>query len=115
MPREILVHLNATVPDGDDREADEVANAILSAYEVGSDDESVRDLAVVYTLAEEIAVCRGFAMRFLEGRLGPVSFYRWDPGWSLGIWRWQIDRHYMTDGRRWTTWHRRPAGERSPR
>jgi hypothetical protein len=66
MPRTILVHLNVSVPDGDERGADEVADAILAAIEVGSDDDSVRSLGVggfasgngapiACTLAEEIS------------------------------------------------------------
>ena len=65
MPRTILVHLNVTVPDSDKRNADEVADAILAAIEVGSDDDSVRELGIgglasgndapiACTLAEEV-------------------------------------------------------------
>lgn len=65
VPRTILVHLNVTVPVGDDRNADEIADAILAAIEVGSDDDSVRSLGIgglasgndapiAVTLAEEI-------------------------------------------------------------
>lgn len=53
MTRAILVHLSVDVPDADERSADEIADAILAAIEVASDDDSVRDLAVVCPLAEE--------------------------------------------------------------
>lgn len=52
--REILVHLNVEVPANDSRSADEIADAILAAYEVGSDNEIVSDLTVVCPLAEEV-------------------------------------------------------------
>ena len=52
--RTILIHLNVTVPDGDEREADEIAKAVMAAIEVGSDDESVSELEVTCTLAEEV-------------------------------------------------------------
>lgn len=39
MTRTVLIHLNVTVPDGDDRNADEVADAVLAAIEVGSDND----------------------------------------------------------------------------
>jgi hypothetical protein len=44
--RTILVHLNVTVPWNDERNPDEIADAILAAIEVGSDDDSVRSLGV---------------------------------------------------------------------
>lgn len=53
--RETLVHLNVAVPDGDSRTADEIADALLAAIEVGSDNEAVRDLKVVCPLAEDIS------------------------------------------------------------
>lgn len=52
--REVLVHLNVTVPEGDSRTADEIADAILAAIEVGSDNEAVRGLGIVCPLAEDI-------------------------------------------------------------
>lgn len=52
--REILVHLNVAAPDGDDRTADQIAEALMGAVEVGSDDASVRGLTVVVALAEEV-------------------------------------------------------------
>lgn len=52
--RTVLVHLNVTVPPADTRSADEIAQAILGALEVGSDDDSVRDLTVEATLSEAI-------------------------------------------------------------
>jgi hypothetical protein len=53
-PRTILVHLNVEAPAADERGADEIADAILAAIEVGSDDDSVRDLTVAAPLAEEV-------------------------------------------------------------
>lgn len=53
--RTILVHLNVVLPDGDARDPDDIASAILAALEVGSDDDSVRELVVEAPLAEEIA------------------------------------------------------------
>lgn len=52
--REFLVHLNVDAPATDGRNANEIADAILGAFEVGSDDDSVRDLAVVCPMAEEV-------------------------------------------------------------
>jgi hypothetical protein len=46
LSRTVLIHLNVQVPDGDERNADEVADAILAAIEVGSDDDSVRALGI---------------------------------------------------------------------
>jgi len=55
MTRTILVHLNVTVPDEDDRTADKIADALLGAIEVGSDDDSVRGLAIgIPVFAEDI-------------------------------------------------------------
>lgn len=54
--REILVHLNVAAPVTDTRTADEIADAITGALEVGSDDDSVRDLTIVAPLAEDIGV-----------------------------------------------------------
>ncbi len=51
---EILVHLNVTAPSGDKRNANQIADAILAAIEVGQDDDSVRDLEIVCPLAEAI-------------------------------------------------------------
>ena len=53
MPRTILVHLNVEVPDEDRRPVPEIVASVLAALEVGSDDESVRDLKIVVPLAEE--------------------------------------------------------------
>lgn len=44
--RTILVHLNVEVPDDDPRDANAIADAILSMIEVGSDDDSVREFRV---------------------------------------------------------------------
>lgn len=55
MPRTILVHLSIEVPDEDDRSADQIADALLAALEVGSDDDTVRDLVVVAPLAEDVS------------------------------------------------------------
>ena len=52
--RTILVHLNVSVPDGDERGAVEIKDALLGALEVGSDDDSVRELKIEAPLAEEI-------------------------------------------------------------
>jgi hypothetical protein len=54
MPRTIIVHLNVQVPDDDPRLAAEIGQAILGAVEVGSDDDSVRDLVVTAPLSEQI-------------------------------------------------------------
>lgn len=54
MPREILMHLNVAVPDGDVRTPDQIADAVMAAAEVGSDDDSVRDLEVVVAMVEEV-------------------------------------------------------------
>jgi hypothetical protein len=53
-PREVLVHLNVEVPATDTRSADEIANAVMGALEVGQDDDSVRDLKIVCPLADEV-------------------------------------------------------------
>jgi hypothetical protein len=52
--RTILVHLNVEAPASDQRSADEIADALLAALEVGSDDDRVRDLKVVCPMAEAI-------------------------------------------------------------
>lgn len=52
-PREVLVHLNVAVPDGDQRDADQIRDAVMGALEVGSDDESLHGLEIVCPLAEE--------------------------------------------------------------
>lgn len=52
-PRTVLVHLNVEVPAGDPRTPNQIADAIIGALEVGSDDDSVRDLKPLATLAEE--------------------------------------------------------------
>lgn len=54
MTREILVHLNVTVPEGDDRLAEDIGTAIMGALEVGGDDESVSDLEIIVALVDEI-------------------------------------------------------------
>jgi hypothetical protein len=54
MTRTILVHLNVDVPEPDSRTANEIADALLGAIEVGSDDDSVRELGVVCLMAEEV-------------------------------------------------------------
>ena len=54
MPRTILVHLNVSVPDGDDRTAEQIQTAVMGAYEVGSDDVSLEGLEVTSPLAEEV-------------------------------------------------------------
>ncbi len=52
MPRTILVHLNVEVPDDDRRLPHVIASAIYAAIEVGSDDDSVRDLKIRIPLVE---------------------------------------------------------------
>lgn len=52
--RTVLVHLNVTVPAGDARTADKIADAILNAIEVGKMDASVAMLEVCCPLAEDI-------------------------------------------------------------
>lgn len=52
--RTILVHLNVAVPADDDRSAEEIADALMAALEVGGDDESVVRLLPTVALAEEI-------------------------------------------------------------
>lgn len=54
MPRTVLVHLNIEVPEADARDADAIADAVMGAIEVGSDEDSVRDLTVVVALADEV-------------------------------------------------------------
>ena len=44
--RTILVTLSVEVPATDERTPDEIALAVVNAYDVGSDDESVADLHV---------------------------------------------------------------------
>lgn len=52
--RIVLLHLHVEVPEEDDRNADKIADAIEAALEVGSDDDSVKNLEVIITLAEEV-------------------------------------------------------------
>ena len=52
--RTVLVHLNVEVPAEDQRDADKIADAIMAALEVGSDDESVYYLQPIVTLAEDV-------------------------------------------------------------
>src|SRR4051794_16198284 len=55
--REILVHFNVEVPTSDSRSADEIADAILGAVADARkvfDEDSVRGLKVVASLAEEV-------------------------------------------------------------
>jgi hypothetical protein len=52
--RTILVHLNVKVPPEDQREPDEISEAIMAAFVVGSDDDSVRELVIVNALTEEL-------------------------------------------------------------
>jgi hypothetical protein len=54
MPRTVLVHLNVEAPDSDTRTADQIADALMGALEVGADDDSVRELSVTAPLAEEV-------------------------------------------------------------
>lgn len=54
MSREVLVHLNVETGAGDTRSADEIANVILAALEVGGDHESLAGLTIVCPMAEEV-------------------------------------------------------------
>lgn len=54
MPRTILVHLNVEVPDEDERNPNQIADAIMGALEVGQDDDTVRDLVITAPLADEV-------------------------------------------------------------
>ncbi len=49
--REVLVHLNVEVPDGDTRTADELADTIVAALGYAA---TVRDLTIVCPMAEEV-------------------------------------------------------------
>lgn len=51
MPREVLVHLNCAVPDGDARSAEEIAQAIVDTLAL---DPEVIDLDISAPLAEEV-------------------------------------------------------------
>lgn len=52
--RTILIHVNVEVPGDDHRSRDEIVAAVLGSIEVGSDDDSVRDLKVTLPLVEEV-------------------------------------------------------------
>lgn len=52
--RTVLVHLNITVPAGDERSAEAIGELVQAAYEIGSDDDLVRGLDVAVALAEEV-------------------------------------------------------------
>jgi hypothetical protein len=52
--RTVLVHLNVEVPAEDQRNAVEIASALMEALEVGSDDETVYYLRPVMVMAEEL-------------------------------------------------------------
>jgi hypothetical protein len=52
--RTVLVHLNVSVPADDARSADEIGTVILSALEVGSDADEVRNLDLSVVLVEEV-------------------------------------------------------------
>ena len=54
MTRTILIHLNISAPDDDERAPEEIAEAIRGAIEVGSDDEHLDDLTIVTALVEEL-------------------------------------------------------------
>lgn len=53
--RTVLVHLSVEVPAGDGRSANEVADALMGAVEVGRDNEATEGLGVVVAMAEVIA------------------------------------------------------------
>lgn len=52
--RNILVHLNLELPEGDERSSDEIAFAISGAIEVGSDNEILEGIKIDIPLVEEI-------------------------------------------------------------
>lgn len=52
--RTVLVHLNVDVPAEDQRNAAEIAAALMEALEVGSDDETVYYLRPTMVMAEEL-------------------------------------------------------------
>jgi hypothetical protein len=52
--RTVLVHLNITVPAGDDRDANQIKDAILGALEVGADHETMHGLHIAVPLAEVV-------------------------------------------------------------
>lgn len=52
--RTVGVHLQVEVPAGDERTPDQIANALLIAFEVGADDDTVRDLRPLLRWAEEM-------------------------------------------------------------
>lgn len=52
--REVLVHLNVAVPAGDERDADQIRDAVMGALEVGSDADELRGLEIVCPMAEEV-------------------------------------------------------------
>lgn len=52
--RTVLVHLNVEVPGEDQRNAEQIASALMQALEVGSDDETVYYLRPTVALTEEL-------------------------------------------------------------
>lgn len=50
----VLVHLNVETPPGDTRTADEVAESILAAFQVGYDGSDIAPLTVHVALAEVV-------------------------------------------------------------
>jgi hypothetical protein len=52
--RTVLVHLNVEVPAVDGRDANEIADALMVAIEVGSDHDLVRGLRIRIALAEDV-------------------------------------------------------------
>ena len=52
--RTVLVHLNVEVPAKDQRDADEIASALMEALEIGSNDESFDHLITTVAMAEDV-------------------------------------------------------------
>jgi hypothetical protein len=54
MSRTILLHVNADVPDSDPRSAEQIADAVRGALDVGSDDDMLAGVGLEIVLAEEV-------------------------------------------------------------
>jgi hypothetical protein len=52
--REILLHLNAQLPDDDPRTVEQIEQGVKNALEVGSDDPSLAGIDLEVAMAEEI-------------------------------------------------------------
>ena len=53
-PRTFLIHLHVEAPADDDRDADQIAEAVAAAIEVGSDDGQMLGITISVPLAEEV-------------------------------------------------------------